>query len=273
VRSGLLQARQQGVRFAALAMPAVRSIFRQQLRFLLGDPGPLVVYLLAPLLMMAILKPAEEVVLAQQGFREANGAEQVVPGMTAMFSFFWARSIGALFFSEHKWGTWERLQVSFANPVQVLLGKMLPIVILIGLQHLLLFGLGTLLFDLNANGEVLGLVPLFIALNLCVVMLGLALVAICRTSIQIDVISNLLTILFATLGGALVPSFSLPALGEDLAPATPTYCAVDGSRAVILEGEGISAVLGPTAVLLGFAALFAVIAATRFRFSDVKVAA
>lgn len=254
-------------------MPAVRSIFRQQLRFLLGDPGPLVVYLLAPLLMMAILKPAEEVVLVQQGFKEANGAEQVVPGMTAMFSFFWARSIGALFFSEHKWGTWERLQTSFVNPAQVMLGKLLPIVILIAIQHVLLWGLGTVLFDLNANGEVLGLVPLFFALNLCVVTLGLALVAICRSSIQIDVISNLLTILFATLGGALVPSFSLPELGEDIAPVTPTYWAVDGSRALILENEGFSAIVAPTGALLGFAVLFAVIAATRFRFSDAKVAA
>jgi ABC-2 type transport system permease protein len=251
----------------------VISIFRQQLRILLGDPGPIVIYLLAPLMMMAILKPAEEIVLVGQGFKEANGAEQVVPGMTAMFTFFWVRSVGSLFFTEHKWGTWERLQVSFANPVQLMLGKLLPIFMLIALQHVLLFGLGTLLFDLNANGTVLGLVPLFFALNVCVVMLGLALVAICRTSIQIDVISNILTILFATLGGALVPAFSLPQLGEDIAPATPTYWAMEGARAVILEGDGFSAVLVPTAVLFGFAALFAVIAARRFRFTDAKVAA
>ena len=251
-------------------MPAIRSIFLQQLRFLLADPGPLLTWLLAPLLMMAILKEAEELFLVQQGFKGANGAEQVIPGMAVMFSFFWARSIGHMFMSEHRWGTWERLAMSFANPVQVVLGKLLPIVLVIAVNHLVLIGLGTLIFDLNATGAVLGLVPLFAALNLCVVMLGFAFVAIFRTSAQIDIVGTMLTLLFAMLGGALVPSFSLPALAEDLAPFTPSYWVMDGSRAVILEGEGISAVLGPTAAVLGFAAAFAVVAMTRFRFADAK---
>jgi ABC-2 type transport system permease protein len=68
---------------------ATLVIFRQNLRLLLGDPGPIVIFVLTPLLVMAILKPTQELVLAQQGFPHANGAEQVVPGFIVMFVFFW----------------------------------------------------------------------------------------------------------------------------------------------------------------------------------------
>lgn len=252
-------------------MSATLSIARQQVRLLLSDVGPIIQYLFVPLLLMAILRPSQETLLLQQGFQGANGAEQVIPGIAAWFSFFWVRTIGALFFSEHGWGTWERLQTSFATPLQVMVGKTLPLFVVIALQHLTLFGFGAILFDLDVRGSVLALVPIFLGLNLCVMTMALALVALCRSSEQIHIIGTLLSMLFATLGGALVPSFILPSLAEDLAPATPVYWAVDGARAVILEGEGLSAALAPTAALLAFSALFAIVAAVRFSFADAKV--
>jgi ABC-2 type transport system permease protein len=115
-----------------------------------------------------------------------------------------------------------------------------------------------------------GLAIVFTSLNLCVLTLALMLVALCRSVEQLDATGTALTDLFGAVGGALVPSFILPSLVEDIAPATPVYWAVDASRAVILEGEGISAVLGPSAVLLGFAAVFGLVASTRFRFAEPK---
>jgi hypothetical protein len=43
-----------------------------------------------------------------------------------------------------------------------------------------------------------------------------------------------------------------------------------GFRSVILAGDGVAAVLFPVAVLLGMAALFALVALARFRFDDAK---
>lgn len=246
------------------------SIARQQLRLLFTDPGPIIQYVFVPLLIMALLRTADKTLLVQQGFTEANGSEQVVPGFTAMFSFFWVRQIGELFFMEHGWGTWDRLQTSSARPAQIIIGKLLPFFFVIALQHATLFGLGTIIFDLNANGAVGGLAIVFTCLNLCVLSLALMLVALCRTVEQLDAVGTALADLFGAVGGALVPSFILPKLVEDIAPATPVYWAVDTSRAVILEGEGLSAVWGPSAVLLGFATVFALVAASRFRFAEPK---
>jgi ABC-2 type transport system permease protein len=246
------------------------SIARNQVRLLLSDPGPIVQYLIIPLVLIALLKPSQGTILQQQGFQEANGSEQVVPGVTAWFTFFWMRTIGDLFFQQHGWGTWERLQSSFASSAQIVVGMLAPLFVVIALQHLILFGAGALLFDLSVSGSLLGLALVFLCLNLSVLALSLMLVAICGSMEQIEALGTMLTMLFATIGGAMVPSFILPSLAEDVAPATPVYWAVEASREVILEGEGISGVLGQCGALLGFFAVFALIAATRFRMGDVK---
>src|SRR3954447_19822173 len=89
--------------------------FRHNAKLVLSDPQPLILYVFVPLLVMAILKPAEKIILVDEGFHNANGAEQVVPAFVVMFSFFWMRSIGENFFVEHNWGTWERLQATSAT--------------------------------------------------------------------------------------------------------------------------------------------------------------
>jgi len=55
-----------------------------------------------------------------------------------------------------------------------------------------------------------------------------------------------------------------------VAPATPSYWAMRGFRSVILDGDGIGDVVAPVVALLAFAAVFALIAAVRFRFDEVK---
>jgi ABC-2 type transport system permease protein len=103
-----------------------------------------------------------------------------------------------------------------------------------------------------------------------VISLALMLVALCRSVEQLDASGTALTDLYGAVGGALVPSFTLPALVEDIAPATPVYWAVDASRGLILEGKGLSSVWAPTGVLLGFAAVCALVAVSRFRFAEPK---
>jgi hypothetical protein len=46
---------------------------------------------------------------------------------------------------------------------------------------------------------------------------------------------------------------------------------MQGFLDVILEGEGVIGVVGPTLVLMVFGAVFATIAAVRFRFEETKI--
>jgi ABC-2 type transport system permease protein len=77
-------------------------------------------------------------------------------------------------------------------------------------------------------------------------------------------------IVFAGLGGAIVPITVLPGWARAVAPVTPTYWAMRGFRAVLLKHDTLSGVWLSVVVLLAFAVFFALVAATRFSFEETK---
>jgi ABC-2 type transport system permease protein len=70
------------------------------------------------------------------------------------------------------------------------------------------------------------------------------------------------------LGGAWVPSFIFPEWLQAVTLFVPTRWAVDGLDAMTWRGLGLEAAWMPTAVLLGFSALFAAVALWRFRWDE-----
>jgi len=68
-----------------------------------------------------------------------------------------------------------------------------------------------------------------------------------------------------------VPIELLPDWLEVLARLTPTYWAMEGFRDVVLDGLGVTSVLPEVAALGVFAALFAVVAVSRFRMETARV--
>jgi ABC-2 type transport system permease protein len=248
------------------------AIARHDLRILRSDPVFLVTMTVMPLIVMAFIKPAfgaTTVPLAGAGVA-ANGAEHAVPGVTVMFAFFLVGNVGFGVFREHGWNTWERLRASRATSAEVMAGKVVVPLLTLALQLAVLIGLGGLLFDLNVRGSMPAMIAVAAALALCLVCLGLLLLALARSILQLNAVSNLGTMLFAGLGGAIAPIAVLPGWARAVAPATPSYWAMRGFRDVIAGGGFAQAAL-PIAVLLGFATIFAIVAGLRFRFDDVKV--
>jgi ABC-2 type transport system permease protein len=233
------------------------ALGRQDLRLLRRDPVFFAVFLFMPLLLTVFVKPLLD-------------AEQAVPGMAVLFALFLVNQVGWGFFREHGWNTWERLRASPASRAEVLLGKaIVPLAQLLFYMGFL-FAASTVLFDLDLGGRELALAAVSTAFATTLVALAFALVALCRTAMQLNAITNLGTLLLAGLGGALTPVALLPGWAEAIAPATPSYWAMRGFREVTIDGGGLGAVLGPVAVLLAFTAAFAAIAAVRFRYDETK---
>ena len=248
-----------------------RALAAHEFRIAFADPSALIFLLVMPLLMMAFMKPLFRLSLAAEGVAGANGSEQAVPGMAVMFAAFGAGFAGFSFFREHGWGTWERLRASAASPMEIVGGKLVPPLAVSVLQILLLFVLGVVLFGLAIPGSMVGLVMVAIALALSLVAFGVAITAVSSTIQQLNVFANLGGMVFATLGGALTPLSVMPDWVETVAPATPTFWAMEGFRAVILDGAGVLDVLPEVVALVAFAAGFGAIAVTRFRFDETKV--
>ena len=247
------------------------AIARHELRLLLSDPTFAVVLTVMPLLLMAFIKPAFRYALVLSGQPHANGAEQAVPGMTVMFAFYMVGNVGFAVFREHAWGTWDRLRASPARPMEIMVGKIAVPIILLAAQLTILLGVGGLIFGLSIHGSLGGVMAVAIAFDLCLVSLGVALMAVCRTVNQLNAAANLGGTFFAGLGGALVPLTLLPAWAKAVAPGAPSYWAMRGFREMILGQGGIGSALLPAVVLLSFAIAFCAIAAYKFRFEDAKV--
>jgi ABC-2 type transport system permease protein len=248
----------------------VGVIIGHELRLARRDPLPIMVLIVFPIITIAFLKPALRPALVQSGYPHANGAEQVVPGQAAMNAFFLVTLITFSFFAEHAWATWDRLRASPATSLEIVIGKTVPRVAIGIAQFLVILSAGVVIFGLHIRGDALALVPLILAFTVCLVLLGVAVTALCRTAQQASSFGYLGMVLFGAIGGAFVPFSVLPGWARAIAPVTPTYWAMRGLRSVVLDGRGIGGVAKPTAMLLAMAVLFTLIALRRLRFDETK---
>ena len=182
------------------------ALIRHELKGLADDPGSVVFLLVMPLMMMGLMKPLFGLSLQAEGFVGANGSEQAVPGMAAMFVTFTGSFAGFTFFREHGWHTWDRLRASQATTADIMIGKLMPTLLIALAQMLALFLLGVIIFELEITGSIAALTVLVVAFSLSILAFGMAITSLSRTSLQLNTFVNLFGMLFAGVGGALVPA-------------------------------------------------------------------
>jgi len=243
----------------------------QNVALLLADPAPIVVTTLMPLVLMFFLKGTSEAVLVGSGVEGANGAEQVVPGMIVLFAFFGVGFLGTAFFSEHNWGTWDRLRASAARPIEIVVGKMLPSAILMLGQMVVLFAAGVSLLDLHVRGSLTGVGVMMATATVFLIALSMLAVSFVRTANQMNAFVNMGAMVVAGIGGALAPLEVLPGWAQTIAPLSPAYWMLDGFKRVVIEPGTVGTTLVPAGVTLAFAVGAALIASRRFRMTDDKV--
>lgn len=259
------------------AFNRMRSLARIDLQILRRDPAFLIVFTVMPLLFMAFNRDVMGAALVASGDSgaatdlSAAGLQFLVPGATVLFSGFLVGNIGFGVFREHGWGTWERLRASVLTPVELMLGKAMVPALTSAVQLTALLGGGAVLFGLRLEGSVAAYVAVAVALGIVQISLGFMLLSLCRSVIQLNAISNAGAMLLGGLGGALTPVELLPGWAQAIAPAAPTYWAMEGFRAVTMEGAGLGGVARPVGVLLAFAAGFVLVAVRRFKVEETKV--
>jgi ABC-2 type transport system permease protein len=235
------------------------------------DPSTVIFVIAMPLLMVTLMKELFATALRAEGFANANGSEFAVPAMAVGFAAFGVGYSGFTFFRDHGWGTWDRLRASPASSIDILIGKVLPSVGVTFVQLTLLFLLGGPLFGLDVRGSWVAVVLLAAVLALSLSAFGMLVTALAHTMNQLNAVGSVGGMAMALLGGAWVPVSTMPEWAQAVAPALPTYWAMEGFRDVILEGAGLRDVVVPTLVIGGFAVLFTLLAAAKFRFEDTKV--
>jgi ABC-2 type transport system permease protein len=248
-----------------------RVLMRQNWALLMADPAPIVLLTAMPIVMMTFMQGTSRAGLHGAGYADASGAELIVPGMTVMFAFFGVGFIGTAFFSEHGWGTWDRLRASRATTLEIVLGKILPSAVLMLGQLIVLFAIGVVVFGMRINGSVAGVGVMMLACVVVLVAFSMLLTAMLKTANQLMAVVNLAAMVLTGIGGAIAPVDVLPGWAQVLAPFSPAYWMLKGFRAVILDRGGLDATIVPATVTVVFAIGMVLVAIWRFSITDEKV--
>ena len=185
-------------------------------------------------------------------------------GMSVQFILFMGIDAGIALLLMREQGVRQRLR---AAPLSrsVLLGSRVLGTSLIALLILAaVYGAGFVIFDVRISGSGAGFAAVTIAFALLAATTGLMIAAIGGSVGTTRGLATFATLILVMLGGAWVPAFLFPEWLQHASQAVPTRWAVDGLDAMTWRGLPFAAAIAPTAVMLGWSAVFAWVAIWRF---------
>lgn len=237
------------------ALRRTTLLARHNLRLQLRDPGQLIGYIVMPMIMMLVFKPLYARALS-------TGTQQAVLGPLVMFSVFALAVVGNGIFVERTWRTWDRLRVSPASHVELLLGKAVPTFLVLLLQQAILLGYGCAVVGLPVPTRTYGYVLLGVAIwGFTLLAIGSVLATTVRSRGDLGIVCDLGAMLASSLGGALAPVALMPGWVRHIAPISPGYWALNLLRDAY-DGD-LSAMVRPMLVCLAIGAAFGVLASFR----------
>ncbi|HEY89486.1 MAG TPA: ABC transporter permease [Thermoflexia bacterium] len=190
----------------------------------------------------------------------------VVPNIAAMV--IQTQSIvmtAAAVVREREAGTMEQLLVTPIRPHELLLGKIVPNIVIAGVNVLTVIALGTFLFGVPFQGSFwlffgLALIYVFSGLGL-----GLLISTIATDLKQTQEIVMMMMLLGVVLGGFMFPRSSMPPFLYALGYLFPLSYFIPISRGIISKGVGIGSLWEPVGGLVIYSILIMLIATRLFR--------
>ena len=201
-----------------------------------------------------------------------TAVQQNVPAWLVFGMFFVVASIAGLFVEERSCGAVARLRSLGAKPWQLIVSKIIPYLLVNGVQAALMLAVGIWLMPL-IGGEGLSLqgidwralLLILLAISLAAVSLALAVACLVNTHAQASTFGPILNVLMAALGGVMVPLFVMPAVMQKIAAWSPMNWGLEGLLDVLLRNGDVASVLPEIYKLAGFSALMLMLAFALFR--------
>ena len=201
-----------------------------------------------------------------------TAVQQNVPAWLVFGMFFVVASIAGLFVEERSCGALTRLRTLGAMPWQLIASKIIPYLLVNGVQAALMLAVGIWLMPL-IGGEGLSLegvnwsalLLMLFAISLAAVSLALAVACLVSTHAQAATLGPILNVLMAALGGVMVPLFVMPVVMQKIAAYSPMNWSLEGLLDVLLRNGDVISVLPEVGRLAGFSVLMLVIAFALFR--------
>jgi ABC-2 type transport system permease protein len=194
-------------------------------------------------------------------------AYNFIPGLIAIILMLISAMMTAITIAREKeTGTMEILLASPLKPIQIILGKVVPYMILSVVNVLVVLLLGNMVFGvpiLGSFGLLFGEILLFIFLALS---LGIMISTFVDSQLSALAISGFVLMLPSILlSGFIFPVKNMPIPLQVVANLMPPRWFIEINRTVMLKGGGLDVVWPNTLVLVGMSALFIFISIRKFK--------
>jgi ABC-2 type transport system permease protein len=197
---------------------------------------------------------------------EGSTSTNIVPGLLAIIlSMTLVMMTAIAIVKETERGTMEMLIATPARPLEVMLGKILPYVLVGYVQTIVFLLTGLTLFKVPFEGS---WQAFFIGFNLFIVVnlaLGFLISAVARSQMQAMQLSMFTILPSVLLSGFLFPFAAMPGWAQVLSNIVPATHFLRVVRAVMLKGGGVSDVTGELWALAAILIVISAIAMLRYR--------
>ena len=179
-----------------------------------------------------------------------------MPGVATFYVLFSVMGGGiSVLIRERREGTLARMATLPLRRSEIIGGKILARFITGILQFLIVFAVGVAT-GVDFGRSPLALILLMASYTLAITALGLLLGSRLKNEEQASLLTSMLAIVMAALGGAWWPLSIAPQFMQTLGRLTPVAWAMDGFQQLISRGGGLEDVLLHLAILSGFALVF-----------------
>lgn len=190
-----------------------------------------------------------------------------VPGLMSLILMLISALMSSVSLTREKeMGTMEVLLVSPLKPIQIILGKVIPYLLIAFVDALIIIALGSWVFGMPVNGSLLLLMVecfLFIFLALS---LGIAISTIAPNQL-IAMFISMIGLMLPTilLSGFIFPIENMPVVLQWFSTIMPARWFNVIVRSIMLKGVGLNYIAKETLILVGMTAVFILISVRKFK--------
>lgn len=181
--------------------------------------------------------------------KKPNSVEQSVPAWLIFSMFFVVIPLSTTFIIERQQGTLLRLKTFPTPNYYFFCGKILPYIFINIIQVILMFLVGILLLPLlggegiTLNQNAWLLLPISIAISFNAICFALLVATFCNTTEQATSIGGVSNLIFAAIGGVMIPTFVMPQVMQKLSTLSPMNWGLEAYLNVILRQGTLGDVL------------------------------
>lgn len=197
---------------------------------------------------------------------EMKSVNFMVPGLMAMILFLLTTMLTALsIVRERETGTIEQLMVTPIRPIELIVGKVAPYVLVAFFNVLEVLAIGVFWFGVPVHGSLLLLLALSALFLMTSLGIGIFVSSVANTQQEAMLLVWLMMLPSIFLAGFFFPIEAMPGFLRAISYLVPLRYMLVIIRGILLKGVGLRILVGEVAALFLFGATIMTFAAMRFR--------